>query len=408
MAAFALLVAVAVLCNAPAGQAFEVDVTPVGRQLPVDCSPPWGNVAELFGSSTMTDSIRPVSFKFWVGTVKNHAYDVLLAYQAVYTNGQDTKLTEIIGNGAIAQTSNPCVIVMDPASSVASLTIRGGTMIDYVRVKMTNGVEKSCGNPAGGSATEYSINSTAGDYLLGFASKGGGDNLEFIACIQPVKASVVRYFGKWVQVASGSVAGGNTYTVSFTQGVTFTDSHELTQTEAKTIAKSISFHVGMKLHVSASPGGWIGKALGLQMDFEANMDYSTSLTDTATSVVSSTTSSSVSKLQQSSCTQICTQTDPRIVSVNLYQWVVESSNGAVLVKTCNHWCRSEGGPPQCPVGSCGDAECSFCKRGTFSDKKIDDLAAATSTSSAPTSTSSAPSSSVLVGPCALLLILGIL
>lgn len=219
MAAFALLVAVAVLCNAPAGQAFVADVTPVGSarcyghrdctvnsQLPVDCSPPWGNVAKLFGSSAMTDSISPVSFKFWFGPMEK--WQVLVAYQAAYTNGQDTKLTEIIGNGAMAQTSNPCVIAIDPASSVASLDIRSGGWIDYVRVTMTNGVEKSCGNPAGGGPTEYSINSTAGHYLLGFAASNGVDGAgNVVACIQPVKATprVVSFDGKWVQVASGSV-----------------------------------------------------------------------------------------------------------------------------------------------------------------------------------------------------------
>jgi hypothetical protein len=394
VAAFALLVAVAVLCNAPAGQAFVADVTPVGRarcsdrivcdvnsQLPLYCSPPWGNVAELFDSNA---NIRPVSFKFWFGTVER--WQVVVAYQAAYTDGQDTKLTQIIGNGATAQTSTPCVIAMDPASSVASLTIGSGGWIDYVRMTMTNGVEKICGDPGdptnGVSATEYSINSTAGDFLLGFAASNGGVNgagNDLVQCIQPVKARVVGYVGKWVQVASGSVAGGNSIQHSFTQGVTFTDSRTLSQTEAKTITKAMSFHVGMELHVSASPGGWIGKAMGLQMDFKANMDYSTSLTDTATSVVSSTTSSSVTKLQQTSCLQTCVSSDLRIVSVNMYQWVVESSDGAVLVQTCNYWCRSEGGPPQCPVGSCVDAECSFCKRGTFSDKKIDDLAAASST-----------------------------
>ncbi len=333
---------------------------------------------------------------------------MVVAYQAAYTDGQDTKLTQIIGNGAIAQTSTPCVIAMDPASSVASVTIRSGGFIDFVGVTMTNGVVLTCGDPYAGSATEYSINSTAGYYLLGFAASNGGFNgagNDLVQCIQPVKARVGRYDGKWVQVASGSVAGGNNVKYSFTKGVSFTDSRTLTQTEAKTITKAMSFQVGMKLHVSASPGGWIGKALGLKMDFKVNMDYSTSLTDTATSVVSSETSSSVTKLESGTCTQLCVQTDPRVVSVKMYQWVVESSDGAVLVRTCNHWCRSEDGPPQCPVGSCGDAECSFCKRGTFSDRTIDDLAAV---SSAPSGTSSAPLSSALAGACALLLIIGII
>jgi hypothetical protein len=35
-----------------------------------------------------------------------------------------------------------------------------------------------------------------------------------------------------------------------------------------TAERTVVASVGMKLHVSASPGGWIGKALGLKMDFK--------------------------------------------------------------------------------------------------------------------------------------------
>jgi hypothetical protein len=198
--------------------------------------------------------------------------------------------------------------------------------------------------------------------------------------------------GFWQLLGSGSVAGDNSVTFTFSKGVaredSITDSSELSREVGNSMEKGTNFETSKTQGWSITAGGTNGvfSASGTYSEEYGTSSGEFSSYAVSKSVVNSLSRAvmtSTSEFSETGCSQECSSlpgTPSTTTTVYGWRWVhivydEMFEENVVTMNTCETYCLYDpDGVPLCPPGRCANKECTSCIVGTFADAATDDIA----------------------------------